>query len=245
MYNSHRFAFLSILRSRQAGPPSQEELRLLSLLTPHLQRAIQLHEQFVSPAGLSTSSAVLDRLGKGVIFVSRDLHVLFMNSAAEQICADSDGVTLDRNGRIYVWRSSVQEKLKAAVRSIASAAFSSGSAIQLPRPSMRRPYALFVSPMPNAPIQSLPGQVAAVLILADPHAEPRTDARTLRELYGLTAAESRVALKLAAGASLRGISEDLSISYETTRNHLKSVFAKTSTHRQAEVVALCNQSDVS
>ncbi len=101
MYNDHRFAFLSITRSRRAGAPSEEELRLLSLLTPHLQRAIQLHEHFLAPGhSPGASSNVLDRLSKGVVFVGRDLHVKSMNSAAERICAQSDGISLDRKGCI-------------------------------------------------------------------------------------------------------------------------------------------------
>jgi DNA-binding CsgD family transcriptional regulator len=245
MYNDHRFAFLSIVRSQRAGPPSAEELRLLSLLTPHLQRAIQLHEHFSPrPLAFSLSSTVLDRLSKGVIFIGRDLRVQYMNAAAGRFCADADGFGLDRNRRISIWQQSAQEKLRAAVRSIAGAQLSSGSAILLARPSMRRPYALLVSPMPNAPIPSLSGQVAAVLVLADPHAEPKTPAQALTELFGLTSAEARIALKLSNGAKLREISEELGISYETTRNHLKSIFAKTDTHRQAEMVALCNRIEV-
>ena len=205
MYNDHRCAFLSVVRSRQAGPPSHEELQLLSLLTPHLQRAIQLHEQFDAPTGLGSSSAVLDRLSKGVFFVSRDLRVRYMNFAAERMCAASDGVALDGIGRIWIWQPPAREKLKAAVRFIAGASHSSGCAIPLARRSMRRPYALLVSPMPNAPIRSLSGQVVAVLVLADPLAELKTPVETLTELYGLTAAEARVALKLSAGAKLRGI----------------------------------------
>jgi hypothetical protein len=87
MYNDHRFAFLSVIRSRRAGSPSEKELRLLSLLTPHLQRAIQLHEHLLPANGLGLSASILDRLGKGIIFVRRDLHVEHLNSAADQICA--------------------------------------------------------------------------------------------------------------------------------------------------------------
>jgi DNA-binding CsgD family transcriptional regulator len=106
---------------------------------------------------------------------------------------------------------------------------------------MRRPYALLVSPMPNASIRSLSPKVAAAIVLADPDAVSSTPSQILAELYGLTNAEARIALKLSTGANLTRISEEFGISYETTRNHLKSIFAKTDTHRQAEVVVLCNK----
>jgi DNA-binding CsgD family transcriptional regulator len=106
---------------------------------------------------------------------------------------------------------------------------------------MRRPYALLVSPMPNASMRSLSPKVTAALVLADPEAGSSTPAQILAELYSLTNAEARIALKLSTGANLMRISEEFGISYETTRNHLKSIFVKTDTHRQAEVVVLCNK----
>ena len=54
--------------------------------------------------------------------------------------------------------------------------------------------------------------------------------------YGLTPSESRLALRLATGESLRVAAAVLDISYETARTTLKRVFEKTRTHRQTELV---------
>jgi DNA-binding CsgD family transcriptional regulator len=58
----------------------------------------------------------------------------------------------------------------------------------------------------------------------------------LRSHFGLTPAEARVALHLVAGETLRSAEVKLSISYETARTHLKNIFNKTGTSRQAELV---------
>ena len=58
----------------------------------------------------------------------------------------------------------------------------------------------------------------------------------LRALYGLTGAEARVASLLARGYRLDEIAEMLGVAYETTRKHLKQIFGKTSTARQADLV---------
>ena len=58
----------------------------------------------------------------------------------------------------------------------------------------------------------------------------------LRCHFGLTPAEARLALHLAAGETLRSAEAKLSMTYETARTHLKSVFQKTGTCRQAELV---------
>ena len=60
--------------------------------------------------------------------------------------------------------------------------------------------------------------------------------KLLRSHFGLTQAEARLALHLVAGETLRCAAVKLSISYETARSQLKSIFKKTRTHRQAELV---------
>ena len=54
--------------------------------------------------------------------------------------------------------------------------------------------------------------------------------------FGLTSAEARLALHLVAGETLRAAAVKLSITYETARTHLKNIFGKTGTCRQAELV---------
>jgi DNA-binding CsgD family transcriptional regulator len=58
----------------------------------------------------------------------------------------------------------------------------------------------------------------------------------LRCHFGLTPAEARLALHLVVGESLRSAAVKLSITYETARTHLKNIFGKTGTRRQAELV---------
>jgi DNA-binding CsgD family transcriptional regulator len=54
--------------------------------------------------------------------------------------------------------------------------------------------------------------------------------------FSLTPAEARLALHLVAGETLRSAGVKLSITYETARSQLKSIFNKTRTCRQAELV---------
>jgi DNA-binding CsgD family transcriptional regulator len=57
-----------------------------------------------------------------------------------------------------------------------------------------------------------------------------------KERFKLTPAEARLVLRLIAGESLRSAAKALNIGYETARTTLKSVFHKTGTCRQAELV---------
>ena len=70
-------------------------------------------------------------------------------------------------------------------------------------------------------------------LMPDPH--------LLRSTFGLTATEAEVALALVGGASASAIARTRAVSLETIRSHLKTIFAKTGTRRQAHLVALILQ----
>jgi DNA-binding CsgD family transcriptional regulator len=61
---------------------------------------------------------------------------------------------------------------------------------------------------------------------------------SLSSRFLLTPAEAQIALGIADGETLAAIAEARGVSVSTARTQLKSVFAKTGTHRQAELVAL-------
>ena len=60
----------------------------------------------------------------------------------------------------------------------------------------------------------------------------------LKDRFDLTPAEARLVVRLIAGEPLRPCAKALGIKYETLRSELKSVFLKTNTHRQAELVVV-------
>jgi DNA-binding CsgD family transcriptional regulator len=60
----------------------------------------------------------------------------------------------------------------------------------------------------------------------------------LQATFDLTPAEARLVLRLVAGDSLKSSAKALGIGYETARTTLKSVFHKTGTCRQVELVIL-------
>ncbi|MNL84367.1 Bacterial regulatory protein, luxR family [compost metagenome] len=63
----------------------------------------------------------------------------------------------------------------------------------------------------------------------------------LRDLYGLTPAETRLATHLAGGQGLPEVSQQLNIRHETARTQLKAVFHKTGTNSQAQLTHLLSR----
>jgi len=87
-----------------------------------------------------------------------------------------------------------------------------------------------------------PGQdVRALLTLNALGPRPGPPAAILAKTFRLTPSEAKLACIIARGAPPYIAARELKISRETARNQLKSVFAKTGTHRQSELVALLSQ----
>lgn len=78
----------------------------------------------------------------------------------------------------------------------------------------------------------------AVLVLVDPDARTAASQSVLRSCFGLSAAEARLASQLSIGHTLDQASAALGVSKETSRNQLKSVFAKIGIGRQSELIAV-------
>ena len=66
----------------------------------------------------------------------------------------------------------------------------------------------------------------------------------MQSSFGLTSAESEVCARLATGLSLKEVAGDLGISNNTARNHLQSVFDKTSLNRQNDLILMMTQLNV-
>jgi len=67
---------------------------------------------------------------------------------------------------------------------------------------------------------------------------PMPSETSLRQLFNLTAAEAKVAQRLACGDSIEETARHLSIKPTTARTQLAAIFAKTDTRRQARLVAI-------
>lgn len=77
-----------------------------------------------------------------------------------------------------------------------------------------------------------------IVALLDHDNRSAANPQTLQRMYGLTGAETLLALRLAQGDAPLDIAQSWHLSRTTIRSQLASLFAKTETKRQAELVAL-------
>ena len=82
------------------------------------------------------------------------------------------------------------------------------------------------------------GNGLSIVVLLDLKDRPEPHARTLQHCFRLTPCEARLASALATGLRLTDIAERYRVEVGTLRAQLKSVFVKTGTQRQSELVSL-------
>ena len=81
-------------------------------------------------------------------------------------------------------------------------------------------------------------QPAALLTVALPRTAGEADPMLIGSMFELTPAEVRLANALMRGEGMARIAAVHRVSITTVRAQLKAIFAKTNTHRQAELVEL-------
>lgn len=101
------------------------------------------------------------------------------------------------------------------------------------------PCVLHVLPLQHGAIRPGLAPAATAAIFVAPAASPvPAPSEALAALFDLTTAETRILSLLAAGMSLSQIARELGVQTSTARTHLLRLFAKTGTHRQAELIKL-------
>lgn len=233
---------LSCLRPERSGPFGDEETRLLQLLMPHLQRALQLHTRI---AGLEltaeSASEGLDRLPMGFLAINATGKVILLNRRAQEILDLNDGLALGRNGLITP-RPEHTNRLRGLIQGAIAAAsgkgIDSGGAISIPRPSLLRPFQILVTPLRSGTSTLWPGEAAAGIFVTDPESRIERPDKLLGRMFGLTPAEARLAGALMRGDSLAEAAEEFRLSRNTVRSQLRSILDKTGTKRQGELIRL-------
>lgn len=232
---------LGINRPKAAGRFTIADLDLLQRVTPHLQQAIRLFIRLTDlESRTSAHEALWDSLPYGVIQLDGLQRVLWANSAAATMLAGADGLSSAR-GALFASSAAenpaLQQLIAAAVATGEGRGLLPGGAIALSRPSLKRPLELLVAPL-RIERAAFGRRPAAVVIVSDPEQQVDTPPELLARLYGLTPREAALTALLLQGIDLREATDKLGMARHTARTHLRYIFEKTGTHRQAELVGL-------
>jgi DNA-binding CsgD family transcriptional regulator len=239
--HQNRFlTIISLVRPRSAGEYDAAAVEQCRVLMPHLQRAsnIRFHAEHAATM-LSGLSDVADRSVTGMLLLERNGQVKFANKAARAM-ADA-GAFLLRSGQIEIpdrnEDAAFQRLVAGAAGAIGDFDAPRGGVIRLARPSGGASYSVTVAPVKREASWAGNEPMALVLI-ADPDLTPMPSREALNQLFGFSASETRVAERLMMGDNPEQAAAFLEVKISTVRWHLASMYRKTGTNRQAELVRL-------
>ncbi|MEJ2392941.1 MAG: helix-turn-helix transcriptional regulator [Gammaproteobacteria bacterium] len=100
---------------------------------------------------------------------------------------------------------------------------------------------ILVSPLSRHNVDfNMSGNKSAMVMISSVNDSARPAQELLVAIYRLTESEAKITSLLCAGLTLAEISEQLRLTLNTVKTHLKAAFQKTGTRRQAELVNLIN-----
>jgi len=235
-------ANLTIFRPMRAKPIGEAECALMRALMPHFQRAFQLHNriQGLEQKGAAAADA-LEHLAVGLVMLSAEGKALQVNQAASAILASQKGLRVTSRGMVAEIPSEnlrLQRLIRGAIITGTGKGLDSGGVMMIARGVRKRSLQVLVVPLRTRALQIGKDVPAAVVFISDPEREPISETQVFAKLFGLTPAEARLARILAGGDTLKEASEQLDVAESTVKSQLKSIFAKTDTKRQSELVRL-------
>jgi uncharacterized protein YhfF/DNA-binding CsgD family transcriptional regulator len=221
-------------------------------VVPHLDRGIALLERLKEQQSKANGlEAILARIATAVLTVGPTMVLGFSNPAAEVLLRRGDGL-LVRNGCLTARRQADQRRMVAAVsascRSPTIVASLSppigqpgtGSLVSICRDEDQPPYRVSIFPLwRDHTLRGLTSKAEAALFVDDPNDGTTPAPKDLySRAFQLTPAEARLAVYLSSGASLTEAADEFGVTHNTVRAQLRSIFDKTNTHRQGDLVRL-------
>ncbi len=228
---------LVVQRGDRQGHFEQHEQRNLLRLAAPLKQAALLSRQLSFANALGLNDA-FDMVGCASMLISRFGKVIRINKSAEPYFDDGFALV---DGNLSCAVAADASALRKMIYSLCIEAWSASPGVprsQVVRRSSKPPFVVQA-----IRLTGIAGEIFSparvLLFLVDPFlAREPVPLAELQKVFGLTKAEATLLSRLEAEIPLPMAAEQLGISYETARTHVKSILQKTGTKRQSEILAL-------
>ena len=239
---------LSLERTEDQEGFGDDAKQLVELLVPHLQRAIRLREQHTHGSYIQEFfEQAMGRMSIACLLLDGYGRVVSANQAARDLTRTSEYLYL-QNGKLRCADTIDSRPLTEAIE-LALAAHRNncrsqrGVGICLEASPGNPVLDVVVKPLiSDRVLDSWEKPAAVVYVNASLEAAIDLDPVMLRSMCGFTKCESRLAALLAKGLSISESAEALGVSVNTVKTHLRGIYERMGTSKQAQVVARLNHS---
>ena len=227
-------AFVGIHRGRTDEPFAPAVIERVARIGRHLGRAVEVYLEVTRTGlGRTTAAAMPEQLTTPAVLVDGGARVLFANPAAEALLARETTLGI-RYGRLSAVRGGDERQLASLIG--VAVTTGAGGTMVIHRSAEQAPLEVLVTPAgPVSTLYNLAPTTAALVLLRD-RMVAATAGLGLRERFDLTNSEAALAQGLLDGKRLTDIAAGRRVSIETVRTQLRSLFKKTGTARQVDLL---------
>ncbi len=242
LHTGQRTGLLAANRAESHPRYGDAELRLLTLLSPHVCRAVAISDALnLKTVRSEALEATLDALNSGVYLIDRSGRLIFMNRAAEHQVKTASAVRAERD-RLSAVDPEAQLALgKAVAEAITEEAEASSANVAVALPAANDVgLVATILPLMRGERRQVGENfaAAAAIFVQDPVVVPPFPGEAFAKLYGLSGSELRVLLAMMPGITVKKAADNLGISEATAKTHLQRIYAKTGTSKQTEIMQL-------
>jgi DNA-binding CsgD family transcriptional regulator len=236
---------LVVQRNTQRHQYSDAELEVIRTIGRHIEKSLRLSLRLLDAelANLGLGEA-LSRIGIGVFALDGLGRVIFSNPSALRLLGVHFAIEHDQ---LHIRRQSQRRLFSGAISQMLRAEGNDRAARQQPfvlhGDSSSSPLVVYLLPVAAPPrlAEQFLTHTRAIVLAIEPIIGEPADPALVRDVFGLTLGEARVAALIGSGLPPRETAERLGIAEETARNHLKRVFSKIGVSRQSELTALLSK----
>lgn len=241
--NETEWTALRFFRPERKPPFESKAKSILESLIPHMSRAIGISRHLsYAEQRLRQYEGVFGLLTSGLLLLNGQKQLVFQNRAAETILGRRDPLSIV-NGRPTIRDRSSHKGFDALLDQTLSTDGTAwrGGVRLLPHVDHdRRPIQAWIAPITRAPdaFEWMRECAEIACFLVDPSHEEPLPKQVFEQLYELTPSEAALVHNLLSGETLNEIAATAGRSINTLKTHLRSIFMKTDTARQQELISL-------
>lgn len=235
-------AVFIMLRHQDQGLVDEGMRRRTRLVVPHVRRAALIGKLIDRDrAETATLADTLDGLSVNVLLVKANGQIVHANASGHALLAHGQ-VLHATAGRLLATDPAASQVLKDAISAIGNgdaAVGNKGIAVPLRAHDGER-YLAHVLPLTSGARRraSIAYAAVAAIFVHKAAFDAASPLETLARLYKLTPGELRVLVAVSDGGSVQDMAETLGIEKTTAKTHLRHLFQKTNTRRQADLIKL-------
>ena len=214
---------------------TQQDINLVSLLTPHLHRSMHLFRELeLYKDYASMNKSILDQSQKGIIVCDQGANILLANRFTETVFEEVPELT-EEGGKLVCLNDEYADKLNNLIHAHAGINIDGLTAQHSIVLSSHTNQDVLIgfSPLSESNELNTFGNGCCVISIKLQNAIKWQD---IQRAFSLTDREVEVLGQVYRKTTLSKIADDLGITYQTVRNHMQNIYSKCAVHSQSALM---------